>query len=133
MKTYDPVSGVCLKYRTEKQQEVGRLIGVGGLSAIARVMAGMENGAVPANAADVEGGQDKQQDIGDAVAEKNEEAVEEGDAKAEGKSETRPKRKSVSFAAGVEVHKIPPQQQSGGGAGGGGGGGGKKKKKGKGR
>lgn len=37
LKTYDPVSGTCLKYRTDKAAEVGRL--VAGLGRCARVMA----------------------------------------------------------------------------------------------
>lgn len=37
LKTYDPVSGACLKYRTRKAAEVGRL--VAGMQRCARVMA----------------------------------------------------------------------------------------------
>ena len=39
MKTYDPVSGTCLKYRTDKGAEVGRLVGI--LGKCARVMAAL--------------------------------------------------------------------------------------------
>jgi Signal recognition particle 9 kDa protein (SRP9) len=39
LKTYDPVSGTCLKYRTNKASEIGRL--VSGLQRCARVMAAM--------------------------------------------------------------------------------------------
>jgi len=39
LKTYDPVSGVCLKYRTEKAAEVGRLIAA--LGRLGRDMAGL--------------------------------------------------------------------------------------------
>ena len=45
LKTYDPVSGTCLKYRTDKAAEIGRL--VAGLGKCARTMAAMstEEGA----------------------------------------------------------------------------------------
>lgn len=39
LKTYDPVSGTCLKYRTDKAAEVGRLIAA--LSTCGRVMAAL--------------------------------------------------------------------------------------------
>ena len=39
MKTYDPVSGIVLKYKTDKVAEVGRLIA--GLRKCGRVMAAM--------------------------------------------------------------------------------------------
>lgn len=39
LKTYDPVSGVCLKYSTEKAWEVGRLITA--LGTCGRVMAAL--------------------------------------------------------------------------------------------
>ncbi|MCJ1478811.1 hypothetical protein MMC13_007495 [Lambiella insularis] len=39
LKTYDPVSGTCLKYRTDKAAEVGRL--VAGLGRCARTMAAL--------------------------------------------------------------------------------------------
>lgn len=39
LKTYDPVSGVCLKYRTDKAAEVGRL--VASLGSCGRVMAAL--------------------------------------------------------------------------------------------
>lgn len=39
LKTYDPVSGTCLKYRTDKAAEVGRLIAA--LGTCARVMAAL--------------------------------------------------------------------------------------------
>jgi hypothetical protein len=39
LKTYDPVSGTCLKYQTDKAAEVGRL--VGGLGKLARYMAAL--------------------------------------------------------------------------------------------
>ncbi|KAK4977311.1 hypothetical protein LTR66_010777 [Elasticomyces elasticus] len=39
LKTFDPVSGVCLKYRTDKAAEVGRLIG--GLGRLGRHMAAL--------------------------------------------------------------------------------------------
>ena len=38
LKTYDPVSGVCLKYRTDKAAEVGRL--VSSLGRLGKAMAG---------------------------------------------------------------------------------------------
>lgn len=39
LKTYDPVSGVCLKYRTDKAAEVGRLVAA--LGTCGRVMAAL--------------------------------------------------------------------------------------------
>lgn len=39
LKTYDPVSGTCLKYRTDKAAEVGRLIAA--LGTCGRVMAAL--------------------------------------------------------------------------------------------
>jgi len=39
LKTYDPVSGVCLKYRTEKAAEVGRLVAI--LGRLGKDMAGL--------------------------------------------------------------------------------------------
>lgn len=39
LKTYDPVSGACLKYRTDKAAEVGRLVAA--LGTCARVMAAL--------------------------------------------------------------------------------------------
>ena len=133
MKTFDPASGVCLKYKTQKQQEVGRLIGVGGLAGIARVMAGEGKPNVSATA--------------EGQAEAGKEADEDGDTRMEGSAvadetvgtveQEKPAgyaraKKSVSFASGVEVHKAP-QEQQGKGGGGGGGEGKKKKKGGKGR
>ncbi|KAL8868899.1 MAG: hypothetical protein Q9198_008026 [Flavoplaca austrocitrina] len=47
LKTYDPASGVCLKYRTDKAAEVGRLVAA--LGRCARTMAGLppkDEGAV---------------------------------------------------------------------------------------
>ncbi|KAI9716284.1 MAG: hypothetical protein M1812_005509 [Candelaria pacifica] len=38
LKTYDPVSGACLKYRTDKAAEVGRLIA--SLGRLGKIMAG---------------------------------------------------------------------------------------------
>lgn len=42
VKTYDPVSGVTLKYRTTKAQEVTRLVGTA-LARLSRPMAGVPN------------------------------------------------------------------------------------------
>ncbi|KAL8643798.1 MAG: hypothetical protein Q9226_008114 [Calogaya cf. arnoldii] len=39
LKTYDPVSGVCLKYKTDKAAEVGRLVAA--LGRCGRAMAGL--------------------------------------------------------------------------------------------
>ena len=116
LKTFDPVSGVCLKYRTNRGAEVGRLItGLGGLG---RCMAGLPSNAVEAaeNTAVVDG------DIEMADAEK------EANSRAQGKH--------VSFADPIQAKKNGgnassakgtenSQQKTGGG------GGGKKKKKGK--
>ena len=39
LKTYDPVSGACLKYKTDKAAEVGRLVAA--LGKCGRVMSGL--------------------------------------------------------------------------------------------
>lgn len=118
LKTFDPVSGVCLKYCTRKQQEVGRLIGAGGLATIAHVMAGSEKSEAAVESIKTE---PVQEELANAVND-----AEEKEIKVEEKPPVHMRKKSVSFSPNVEVHKAPPQQ-------GGGGGGGKKKKKGKGR
>lgn len=58
LKTYDPVSGACLKYRTFRAAEVGRLIG--GLGELGKGMAGLPDSGV--EGADGGKGEDK---IGD--------------------------------------------------------------------
>ncbi|KAI9671428.1 MAG: hypothetical protein M1831_004337 [Alyxoria varia] len=116
LKTFDPVSGVCLRYRTNRGAEVGRLItGLGGLG---RCMAGLPSNAVEAaeSAAIVDGD------------------VETADAEKETTSRAQGKR--VSFADPVQTRKsggyapaakgAETQQQKTGG-----GGGAKKKKKGR--
>ena len=45
LKTYDPVSGVVLKYRTDRAAEVGRLMG--GLSKCGHAMAAVAEKDVP--------------------------------------------------------------------------------------
>ncbi|KAI4214211.1 MAG: hypothetical protein LQ351_003296 [Letrouitia transgressa] len=47
LKTYDPASGVCLKYRTDKAAEVGRLVGA--LARCGRVMSGQAEGLAQAD------------------------------------------------------------------------------------
>lgn len=42
LKTYDPVSGACLKYKTDKAAEVGRLVAA--LGKCGKVMSGMPLG-----------------------------------------------------------------------------------------
>jgi len=56
LKTYDPVSGVCLKYRTDKGAEVGRLIAT--LGRLGRHMAALPETAEPVDDAVVEPPQD---------------------------------------------------------------------------
>ncbi|MCJ1247739.1 hypothetical protein MMC30_004954 [Trapelia coarctata] len=103
LKSYDPVSGTCLKYRTDKTAEVGRL--VAGLGRCARVMA-----ALPPKQEEVEG---KGGDGGTGA--------EEEDGRMEG---------MVSTGAGVKEGggAGPKDKKAAGGKGGAGGG---KKKKGK--
>ncbi|MCJ1357071.1 MAG: hypothetical protein MMC33_007067 [Icmadophila ericetorum] len=106
LKTFDPVSGTCLKYRTDKAAEVGRL--VGGLGRCGRVMAGLKE---KEGKMDVDGGED------------------EG-GKVEGSGTATPvivKKEEVP----VPVVKKEDVKGGKGKAGGGGGGGGGKKKKGK--
>ncbi|KAF2004285.1 hypothetical protein P154DRAFT_560752 [Amniculicola lignicola CBS 123094] len=50
LKTYDPVSGTCLQYETNKAAEVGRLIGRLGM--LGRGMAGLEEGEELSGAAE---------------------------------------------------------------------------------
>ncbi|KGO74426.1 Signal recognition particle, SRP9 subunit [Penicillium italicum] len=55
LKTFNPVTGICLHYRTNKAQEVGRLItSLGKLAAGADVAGLGLSAAVPAAGADVE-------------------------------------------------------------------------------
>lgn len=101
LKTYDPVSGTCLKYRTDKAAEVGRLIAA--LGTCGRVMA--------------------------ALPEKEEAREEESqrDQEMEGKS-VDPKGKSEGpKTQGGKVLDKDGKGKAGGGTGGGAG----KKKKGK--
>lgn len=55
LRTYDPVSGTVLKYQTDKQAEVGRLIA--GLGRCARTMAALPEEAEMAQEAEQDGGQ----------------------------------------------------------------------------
>ena len=54
LKSYDPVSGVCLKYRTDKAAEVGRLVAA--LGTCGRVMAALPE-RVEAEGEEVAGGE----------------------------------------------------------------------------
>lgn len=105
LKTFHPESGICLKYRTEKAQEVGRLMA--GLGRLARG----EIIEMPETAEGKVGG-------GDAM---------EVDSGAAGTVKTEDKI-AVAPSVGQGTQGGQSQQQQGGG---GGGGGGKKKKKGK--
>lgn len=104
VKVFHPSTGICLKYETDKAQEVGRLI-----TSLGRLARG-EAIEVPSSTAAGAGGEaaDKMDvDAGPAVAVKQEDAV----------------------AAGKPAGQQQQQQQGQGQSGGGGGG--KKKKKGK--
>ncbi|KAI4204557.1 MAG: hypothetical protein LQ350_001107 [Teloschistes chrysophthalmus] len=105
LKTYDPVSGVCLKYRTDKAAEVGRLVAA--LGKCGRAMAGLP----PKDEREMEGI----------------EATGKGEVKEE-VAETKPAVGGRGAAKDVAKGGAPGQQ---GQAKGGGGGGGGKKKKGK--
>lgn len=101
LKTYDPVSGTCLKYRTDKAADVGRLVAA--LGSCGRVMA-----ALPEKEKEVE----REEEVGEGI----------GAAEVKGKvdgSEVLPGR-------GGEKEKEGKGKSSAGGGGGGG-----KKKKGK--
>ena len=104
LKTYDPVSGTCLKYRTVKAAEVGRLIAA--LGTCGRVMA-----ALPEKVKE-EGGVEGE---GEGVEEK-----EAGKEARNGGNEVKEVPKETAKETG--------KGKAGGGGGGGGGG---KKKKGK--
>ncbi|MCJ1311167.1 hypothetical protein MMC25_004837 [Agyrium rufum] len=106
LKTYDPVSGICLKHKTDKAADVGRLIG--GLGRCGRAMAALPVEAGPGSGATGGGGA-----MGAADGE-----VEKRMDVDEGTATPTP----VSTAAAVSGTSGP---------GGAGGGGGKKKKKGK--
>ena len=108
MKVFHPQTGICLKYSTDKAQEVGRLItSLGRLARGEKIdlpSSGVAGGAEGAEA-------DKMEvDSGPQVA------VKDGDAVVTGKP-----------SGGAPQQ--PPAKQAGGGGGGGGG----KKKKGKGK
>ncbi|MCJ1485435.1 hypothetical protein MMC06_005609 [Schaereria dolodes] len=91
LKTYDPVSGICLKYRTDKAAEVGRLIA--GLGKCGRAMAALPE-----------------------MAEKEEADIEEKETAVETSApETKPK---PTVKEGKEV-KGQAQGKGGGGGGGG--------------
>ena len=64
LKTYDPVSGVCLKYKTDKAAEVGRLIG--NLGRLGRHMA-----ALPETTEDLSAPAEGGSGIGTPVVEKD--------------------------------------------------------------
>ena len=114
LKTYDPHSGVTLKYKTSKAAEVGRLVQM--LGTLGRGMAGLATPATAtATATDpAAGGEDEVMvDVAGAVG-----------AGGEGGSGVQTPV-GGGGAGGKEPPPPPPQQQQGGG------GGGKKKKKGK--
>lgn len=102
LKTYDPISGVCLKYRTDKAAEVGRLVAA--LGSCGRVMAGVPEREKRAEDISVAGGGEEQH-----VA---------GSGEGVGQQVEREKEKGKGSGGGG----------GGAGAGGGGGGGGKKRK-----
>ena len=103
LKTYHPESGICLKYQTDKAQEVGRLInGLGRLARGEEIEMSTSGAGAGADKMDVDGGAQV--------------AVKEDDAAVGRPSTAQTQQGAV---------------QGGGGAGGGGGG--KKKKKGKGK
>lgn len=106
LKTYDPVSGTCLKYRTDKAADVGRLIAA--LGTCGRVMAALPDERQ-------KGPVEKDEDGGDGII---------GAAEPKGKMDGS----EMLLGRGGEKEKEGKGKTS---AGGGGGGGGGKKKKGK--
>ena len=72
LKTYDPVSGVCLKYKTEKAAEIGRLIG--SLGRLGRHMAALPPSA-EADVAMTEAVEHGRGDVGEDVGEDKDAAV----------------------------------------------------------
>lgn len=109
LKTYDPHSGVTLKYKTSKAAEVGRLVQM--LGTLGRGMAGLATPATATATDPAAGGEDEVMvDVAGAVG-----------AGGEGGSGVQ-----TPVGGGGAGGKEPQQQQQQGG-----GGGGKKKKKGK--
>ncbi|KAM7192773.1 Signal recognition particle 9 kDa protein (SRP9) domain containing protein [Naviculisporaceae sp. PSN 640] len=106
LKTYDPISGACLKYRTSKAAEVSRLIQM--LGTLGKKMAGVPESAAPAAGAG--------QDIKDEVMTDAPPVGVVGNIEAE--------RASGASTPAPGTANVPAQ-------GGGGGGGKGKKKKGK--
>ncbi|MCJ1428987.1 hypothetical protein MMC29_006900 [Sticta canariensis] len=102
LKTYDPVSGTCLKYRTDKAADVGRLIAA--LGTCGRVMA-----ALPEK-------------------EKGAEKEEGGEGVGAGEAKRKIDRSEVLLGRDGEKEKDGKGKASTGAGAGGGGGGGKKKK-----
>ncbi len=100
LKTYDPTSGVCLKYRTDKAAEVGRLIA--SLGRLGKYMSGVPVGEET----------EKERDGGDAPARTSASEVTHG---------------GLDGGAGTVKEKEQKAMEKGK-AGGAGGGGGKKKK-----
>lgn len=54
IKTYDPESGVCLKYKTSKAAEVGRLVQM--LGSLGRNMGGLKSAPITATTLEEEAG-----------------------------------------------------------------------------
>ncbi|KAI1414688.1 signal recognition particle 9 kDa protein-domain-containing protein [Hypoxylon sp. FL1857] len=113
LKTYDPHSGVCLKYRTTKAAEVSRLILSLGRPLGARMAALPLPEAADEVMVDTPGEERKAEEVAPAAA-----------AAASGSG-------SGSGGKGGQAQGQGQAQQQGGGAGGGGGGGKGKKKRGK--
>ena len=110
LKAYDPRSGTCLKYRTDKAAEVGRLVGA--LGRLARGMCGLAHAEGP----------------GAAAEERRVEGVEEADRDGDGDAGTGASTPAVVTDTGTGT--TTAGVGGAGPKGGGGGGGGKKKKKG---
>lgn len=105
LKTFEPGSGICIKYKTDKEREVGRLIA--NLGRLARGMA-----ALPV------------EDVGAEVE-------KAGDGEGQGEDGGVPLEGEKTAPAGAAANASAGPTGAGGAGGAGGGGGGKKKKKGK--
>ncbi|KAL8748968.1 MAG: hypothetical protein Q9199_007969 [Rusavskia elegans] len=90
LKTYDPVSGVCLKYKTDKAAEVGRLVAA--LGRCGRAMAGLP-----------------------PKAEAPAEEVEEGKMEVKEKAETKPDVSAKDTAKSNAQGQAQMQGKGGGG------------------
>ncbi|KZZ93064.1 Signal recognition particle, SRP9 subunit [Ascosphaera apis ARSEF 7405] len=73
LKTYHPTSGICLKYKTDKAAEIGRLV-----SGLALLAAGKDVSSLDAGAAAVAAAEAEEEEVGSAAASIKEEKKDDG-------------------------------------------------------